>query len=212
MGRHRPRTCMPALTWWWRIMSCTMCLICTARCPPSSALWIPPASSSLPWRGGPIPRPNSCLRCFDLIGKPYPFHTSEDWRDRSGWPGRSLLYGGCPLRVSLSRCLDENRLSMGRFLMGDDFHAVPRRAMLQCFDPYAHAGQITMQLVHKHIILRRQVQGRELLEARAQAVAQSGLAPQGARQFLAVCSSRSRSESAHVVTHILNPRTIRGTQ
>jgi len=62
---------------------------------------------------------------------------------------------------------EENRLNMGRFLMGGDFHAVPRQAMLQCFDPYAHAGQITMQLVHKHFIIQRYVQGRELLEARA---------------------------------------------
>ena len=61
----------------------------------------------------------------------------------------------------------ENRLNMGRFLMGDDFHAVPRQAMLQCFDPYAYAGQITMQLAHKHFIIQRYVQGRELLAARA---------------------------------------------
>jgi SAM-dependent methyltransferase len=52
---------------------------------------------------------------------------------------------------------DANRLSMGRFLLGDDFHAIPRRALVQCFDPYAHAGQIAMQPVHKHFIIRRHV-------------------------------------------------------
>ena len=108
-----------------------------------------------------------CLRCFDLIGKPYPFHTSEDCETALAGLGEAYCTEDVHYELVFPDA-DENRLSMGRFLMGDDFHAVPRRAMLQCFDPYAHAGQITMQLVHKHIILRRQVQGRELLEARAQ--------------------------------------------
>jgi hypothetical protein len=50
---------------------------------------------------------------------------------------------------------EEHRLSMGRFLMGSDFDAVPRRAILAGFDPYSNAGEIAMQVVHKHFIVRR---------------------------------------------------------
>jgi hypothetical protein len=45
---------------------------------------------------------------------------------------------------------------MGRFLLGSDYDAIPRQALLAGFDPYAHAGQITMQPVHQHFIVRRQ--------------------------------------------------------
>ena len=50
---------------------------------------------------------------------------------------------------------EEHRLSMGRFLMGSDFDAIPRRAILTGFDPYSNAGKIAMQVVHKHFIVRR---------------------------------------------------------
>ena len=49
---------------------------------------------------------------------------------------------------------EEYRLSIGRFLMGSDFGAVPRRAMLEGFDSYAHAGKIVMPVVHKHFMVR----------------------------------------------------------
>jgi SAM-dependent methyltransferase len=107
-----------------------------------------------------------CLRCFDLIGKPYPFHTSEDCE--AALAGLGEAYGTEDVHYELVfPDTEENRLNMGRFLMGGDFHAVPRQAMLQCFDPYAYARQITMQLAHKHFIIQHYVQGRELLEARA---------------------------------------------
>jgi hypothetical protein len=57
---------------------------------------------------------------------------------------------------------EEHRLSMGRFLMGSDFDAVPRRAILAGFDSYSNAGKIAMQVVHRHFIVRRRMprQGR----------------------------------------------------
>jgi SAM-dependent methyltransferase len=107
-----------------------------------------------------------CLRCFDLIGKPYPFHTSEDCEAALAGLGEAYCTEDVHYELVFPDA-DENRLNIGRFLMGDDFRTVPRRAMLQCFDPYAHAGQITMQLVHQHFIIQRHVPGRELLAARA---------------------------------------------
>ena len=102
-----------------------------------------------------------CLRCFDLIGKPFPFRTSEDCE--AALAGVGEAYGTEDVHYELAfPDAEENRLRMGRFLLGDDFHAVPRQAMLQCFDAYAHAGQITMQLVHKHFMIWRHVQGRTM--------------------------------------------------
>jgi hypothetical protein len=50
---------------------------------------------------------------------------------------------------------EEQHLSLGRFLMGCDYDAVPRQAILEGFDPYASAGRIVLPLVHKHFLLRR---------------------------------------------------------
>ena len=50
---------------------------------------------------------------------------------------------------------EEHRLSMGRFLMGSDYDAGPRQAILEGFDPYSCAGKIVMPLMHKHFMVRR---------------------------------------------------------
>jgi hypothetical protein len=47
------------------------------------------------------------------------------------------------------------------------YDAVPRRAMLEGFDPYANAGKIAMPFVYKHFMVRRPVQGKERLEDQA---------------------------------------------
>jgi hypothetical protein len=60
--------------------------------------------------------------------------------------------------------LVEPDASYWRFLMGRKYHAIPRQALLECFDLYSHAGQIAMQLVHKHFMVRRPAIGRVLLE------------------------------------------------
>ena len=45
---------------------------------------------------------------------------------------------------------EEHRLCRGRFLMGDAYRTVPRQALLEGFDPYAHAERIARQIVHQH--------------------------------------------------------------
>jgi hypothetical protein len=52
-------------------------------------------------------------------------------------------------------------------LLGSEYEAVPRQAILEGFDPYSNAGKIAMPLVHKHFIVRRLIQGKELLEDQA---------------------------------------------
>lgn len=96
-----------------------------------------------------------CLRCFEMIGKPFPFRTAADCeivlaRLGEGYYKEDVQYA-CVFPDT-----EENRLRMGRFLLGSDYHAVPRPALLECFEPYVHAGQVAMQPVHQHFIVRRQ--------------------------------------------------------
>src|SRR5262245_22750122 len=95
-----------------------------------------------------------CLRCFDLLGKPLPFYTAEDCEAALTGLGEAYCTEDIHYELIFPDT-EEHRLTVGRFLMGGDFHAVPRPALLQGFDSYVHAGQIAMQLVHKHFIVRR---------------------------------------------------------
>jgi SAM-dependent methyltransferase len=102
-----------------------------------------------------------CLRCCEVIGKPFPFWTAEDCEAALARLGE--IY--CMEEVHYELVFPdtaENRLRIGRFLLGSDYHAVPRQALLQCFDPYSHAGRVVMPPVHKHFVVWRQAQGREL--------------------------------------------------
>jgi len=107
-----------------------------------------------------------CLRCFDLIGKPFPFRTSEDFEAALACLGEAYCEEDVHYELVFPNA-EENRLSMGRFLMGSDYDAVSRQAMLEGFDCYSNAGKIAMQLVHKHFIVQRQVQGKKCLEDQA---------------------------------------------
>jgi SAM-dependent methyltransferase len=102
-----------------------------------------------------------CLHCFDVLGKPFPFHTAEDCEAALVKLGEAYSTENVQYDLVFPDAA-ENRLTMGRFLLGGDVHAVPRPALLQCFAPYAHAGQIAMPIVHQHFIVRRCGQGREL--------------------------------------------------
>jgi SAM-dependent methyltransferase len=95
-----------------------------------------------------------CLHCCDVLGKPFPFHTAEDCEAALARLGAACSMEAVQYELVFPDAA-ENRLTMGQFLLGGDVHAIPRPALLQCFDPYAHAGQIAMQLVHQHFIVRR---------------------------------------------------------
>jgi SAM-dependent methyltransferase len=107
-----------------------------------------------------------CRHCFDLLGKPFPFHTAEDCEATLTRLG--AVYGTEEVHYELVfPDAKDNRLRMGQFLLRSDVHAIPLPALLQCFDPYAHAGQIAMHLVHQHFMVRRHRQGRGLPAAPA---------------------------------------------
>ncbi|MGH8063983.1 MAG: class I SAM-dependent methyltransferase, partial [Candidatus Entotheonellia bacterium] len=94
-----------------------------------------------------------CLRCFDLIGKPFPFRTAEDFEAALASLGEAYCTEDVHYALIFPDA-EEHRLSIGRFLLGSDYDAVPRWAMLESFDPYANAGKISMPLVHKHFMVR----------------------------------------------------------
>jgi hypothetical protein len=101
-----------------------------------------------------------CLRCFDLIGKPFPFRTSEDFEAALASLGEAYCTEDVHYALIFPD-VEEHRLSIGRFLLGSDYDAVPRWAMLESFDSYANAGKIAMPLVHKHFMVRNFRRHRE---------------------------------------------------
>src|SRR5262245_61820977 len=66
-------------------MSCTMYLTCTTRCRPSSAPWLPLASCSRPWRGGPMPWPSSAGIALTYLASR--FLSIPPKTVRPPWPG-----------------------------------------------------------------------------------------------------------------------------
>ena len=142
-GRPYPRTCIPAST---------VCmanhvldhapdfhgtLVVLLGALASSGLLLA-AMAGRANRHGPA-SPGSALTCLASRFLSIPPKTVRPL----GEAGSSLRQGGgCPLRAGLSK-YEVNRLRLGRFLLGGDFHAVPRPALLQCFALYAHAGQIS---------------------------------------------------------------------
>jgi SAM-dependent methyltransferase len=102
-----------------------------------------------------------CRRCFNMIGKPFPYQTAADCAVALAHLGEACDTEDVQYEFVFADTT-ENRLRIGRFLLGSDYHAVPRQALLEGFDPYAQAGQIVMQPVHQHFIVRRQAQEKEL--------------------------------------------------
>lgn len=93
--------------------------------------------------------------CFGLIGKPVPYHTAEDLEAalaRARWPFHKE-----EVRYQLNfPDAEENRLRICRFLLGSYLTDVPRRAMLDFFNPYATDGSITAVITHRHFIIGRE--------------------------------------------------------
>jgi SAM-dependent methyltransferase len=95
-----------------------------------------------------------CMRCFEVIGKTFPFWLSEDFE--RCMTGLGEAYDKKDVHYELVfPDSEKNRLSMARFLMGSEFHSVPRKELLDGFTPYSNAGRIAMQLEHTHFIIRR---------------------------------------------------------
>jgi SAM-dependent methyltransferase len=97
-----------------------------------------------------------CCRCFDVLGKRFPFWTSEDIEAVLAGLGEAYCAEEVHYELAFPDA-EENRLRMGRFLLGNDYDAVPRQFMKEGFDVFAQAGQIAVQVVHQHFGVRRHV-------------------------------------------------------
>ncbi len=90
-----------------------------------------------------------------LIGKPVPFHTAEDLevtlaKQREVYRKQDIQY------ELVFPDSEENRLKILRFLLGSYFDEVPRHAMVDLFNPYAHADRIVIQTAHEQFVIRHQ--------------------------------------------------------
>ncbi len=94
-------------------------------------------------------------QCFDLIGKPAPFHLSEELEAALVRRGQRYDKEEVPFELAFPDS-EANRLSILRFLLGSYFDEVPRPAMLRMFDPYVEGGRVVMRLVDEHFIVRRE--------------------------------------------------------
>jgi SAM-dependent methyltransferase len=95
-----------------------------------------------------------CRRCFDVLGKPFPFWTSEDVEAVLAGLGETYCMEDVHYELVFPDA-EAHRLCLGRFLMGNDYDAVPRQVMLESFDAYAKAGQVAMQVMHQLFSMRR---------------------------------------------------------
>ena len=101
-----------------------------------------------------------CRQCFDWLGQPFPFNTCEDVEVARASLDEADSVENVHDTVVFPDAT-EHRLRMGRFLMGNDYDAVPRQAIVEGFDPYSQAGTIAIQIEHKHFIVRRCGLGKE---------------------------------------------------
>jgi SAM-dependent methyltransferase len=95
-----------------------------------------------------------CRRCLDVIGKPWPFWLAEDFEAALGNLGEAWEAEDVHYHLVFPDAV-ENRLRLGRFLLGSDYHAVPQQVLLECFAPYANADQIVLPIKHQHFMVRR---------------------------------------------------------
>jgi len=83
---------------------------------------------------------------------------------RLPWPNRERVTANKRYSTSLVfPDAEENRLKILRFLLGSYFDEVPRQAMVDLFNPYAHAGRIVIQTVHEQFVIWRQEKRSEIL-------------------------------------------------
>ena len=96
---------------------------------------------------------------FGLIGIDVPYHTAEELQivlaqQKIRYTVEDVYYELCFPDSA------KNRLSVLRFLLGEHFQKIPRKVILDLFNPYAADGQIGVPIMHEHFI----IQGHEVPE------------------------------------------------
>lgn len=92
--------------------------------------------------------------CFELIGEPLPWYIAEDLE--ACLIRRAAPYRKAPVHYAMNFAdTEENRLTIMRFLLGGHYDKIPRRFMLELFDPHVEAGQVRIRTSHEHFSIRR---------------------------------------------------------
>lgn len=96
------------------------------------------------------------LPLFELIGKPYPFWLAEECLQTLRGLGEDVVVEDTSFDLRFPDS-EEGRLSMARFLMGNEYPRIPRQTLLAGFDRHLREGNITIRTTNKHLIVMRQV-------------------------------------------------------
>lgn len=94
------------------------------------------------------------VRAFAMLGKPVPYHVAEDFE--AALVRLGATFARRPLSYELAFAdEEENRTRVLRFLLGDHLAALPRREVLDFFNPYVENGRVVVRTGHLQFAVRR---------------------------------------------------------
>jgi SAM-dependent methyltransferase len=93
-------------------------------------------------------------RSFASIKEPLPYHTAEDVETTLVSLGREFQKHRLDYALIFPD-LEENRLKMLRFLLGEHVGRMDREEILKLFDAYAREGLISIQTGHCQFVIRK---------------------------------------------------------
>jgi trans-aconitate 2-methyltransferase len=95
------------------------------------------------------------VRAFAMLGKPVPYHTAEEFE--AALVRLGATFAKRPVSYELAFADDEeNRTRVLRFLLGDHLAALPRRDVLDFFNPHAENGRVVVRTGHVQFAVRRE--------------------------------------------------------
>jgi SAM-dependent methyltransferase len=92
---------------------------------------------------------------FASLREPVPYHVSEDLEAALEGLGQDFQKYRVQYELNFPD-LEDNRLKMIRFMVGEHFTRMDRGAILKLFDPYARDGRIVLQTWHYQYVLPKE--------------------------------------------------------
>lgn len=92
-------------------------------------------------------------QAFAFIGEPQPYHVSEDLEQALAGLGQGFEKHRLDYEVIFPD-LEENRVKVLRFLLGDHMTRLDRGKLLELFNPYVRHGDIIIQTHHYQFVIR----------------------------------------------------------
>jgi trans-aconitate 2-methyltransferase len=92
---------------------------------------------------------------FGMLNRPIPFYEAEDLEIALRQRGQAYRKQHVTYELEFPDT-EENRLKILRFLLGDHLPEMPRRAVLDLFDPYGQDGRIVIRTTDEQFVIRRE--------------------------------------------------------